>query len=192
MHWMAKKIGTELLKKNLIKFEEYSIYEYGLELLFSAILTSFSIILLSCFCDSILWGILYLVITIPLRMTAGGYHADTYTRCFLISNLTYISVSQITHCLLNLNLSTTSWLLILLSSTLFILANAPVQNKHHKISETKLKKNKLYCRIYSLADLILFSLLLDSPLLHPYICLSIISVMLVALLILPTQMRKEE
>ena len=95
-------------------------------------------------------------------------------------------------CLLNLNLSTTSWLLILLSSTLFILANAPVQNKHHKISETKLKKNKLYCRIYSLADLILFSLLLDSPLLHPYICLSIISVMLVALLILPTQMRKEE
>ena len=31
--------------------------------------------------------------SIPLRMTVGGYHAPTYFRCFLVSNGVYWAVS---------------------------------------------------------------------------------------------------
>lgn len=78
IHYVAHKLTHQLLHRNIIDSTNQEIYQYGLELMLSTILTSSSIMLAACLMDSFAIALLYFAISIPLRMTAGGYHASTY------------------------------------------------------------------------------------------------------------------
>lgn len=190
----TKKIGNYLLNKKYISEEEYPIYQYGLDILFSSLLTSLSIIVLACLIDNILWGIIYLAVTIPLRMFAGGYHANTYNRCFIVSNTVYLIMSLITRMLQSLYISSYCRLFILLLSETIIFLYAPIPNSHHPISSLKMVKNKIRCRITLIVDFIIITILLNIHFLLHYACISISSILMVALLVIiaKAQKRKED
>ena len=137
--------------------------------------------------DSVYYAFLYFAITIPLRTAAGGYHADTYRRCFTLSNLTYIAISLITKAFLPLNVPIFLWLGILYISAFYIFRKAPVSNIHQPLSDALLAKNKRHVRIYLLIDCIALTLLLPMyPDVQP-LYFSVLSIMSVAILIIPTQ-----
>ena len=101
--------------------------------------------------------------SIPLRMTAGGYHAPTYFRCFLVSNGVYWAVSCSTRYISSLALPYPFWLALLFGSAFYILAHCPVRNPHHPVSPRILKKNSritilflyILCSIMTLSYIIL-------------------------------------
>ncbi len=88
-HNMVKKITDYMIEKNIIEEEMFDIYQYGFELMISSTITMLSIMIIACIMDSPLIGILYFFITVPLKVTAGGYHAPTYAKCFIISQSTF-------------------------------------------------------------------------------------------------------
>ena len=108
--YLAQKLNA---RKNTDK-NLTDVYRYGLEILLSSTLTSLSIIILSLFLNSFGYALLYFLITIPLRMAAGGYHANTHKKCFLLSNCTYIILSLVHSLLLHCKLPSCIWFFPLL------------------------------------------------------------------------------
>ncbi len=188
---IAKGLTAKMINRKTIEASMAEVYQYGLELILSTALTTLSIIGIACLVDAFQYGLLYFSISIPLRVTVGGYHASTYTRCFVISNLVYFTVSVSARILSALAMPFSFWIILLLGSVCYILGNSPVRNPHHPVSNKVLMKNK-YCSILFLCidcSLIIFLYikLQQSALLN----LAVITILSVALFILPTKMKGE-
>ena len=67
------------------------IYRYGLEVLISNVISSLAILALGILFFDIFSTVVFLLIFILLRSYCGGYHADTYLRCFITTNITYLA-----------------------------------------------------------------------------------------------------
>lgn len=129
----------------------------------------------------------YLIITIPLRITAGGYHANSFQCCFIVSNLLYIFLSVIFRLLHPNCTSIFLWCLLLYWSALYIYKKAPVQNKHHHLDIITIKHNKRRVAIYLIIDCVVINTLMLIPSTDHITHFSILSISIVALLIIPTQ-----
>lgn len=118
------------------------VFQYGIEICISTFATLFSIFILSYWLGMPVSAFLYLIVYIPLRITCGGYHANTYLKCFLISNMNYLGTIAVSQILTFLPISKFIWLILLLTSALYISLNAPITNMHHPIHNNLLKKNR--------------------------------------------------
>lgn len=191
MYELAYYMSDQLVKRKIIEEDLADVYRYGLEILLTSSLTSLCLLLIASLLGSCMHGILYLIITIPLRVTAGGYHAKTYRNCFIISNLTYIVVYLSASLLHKLELPSYVWLLLLYASVSYIFQKAPVLNPRQPLSPDILKKNKRKSSLYLLLNSILFSsLLIFFPLLT-IVKFCILAISSVAIFIIPTQMKGE-
>lgn len=86
---LAQKMSSSFIAMNVIKEEERQIYDYSFQLLLSTILNSSVLIILSVIAGRIFETALFMITFITLRQLAGGYHARTHFRCFLIMLLVY-------------------------------------------------------------------------------------------------------
>lgn len=187
MKSLASTLTTKMVNYKIIPVNEFDVYLYGLEILLSSSLTSISILIIATLVDSLHNGILYLIFSIPLRSTAGGYHASTYHKCFFISNLIYIFI-----CLINKNTYNYSiyfWITLLYLSTLYIFYKAPVPNAHHPISKAQLKKNKKLNTLFLILFCTSLTLLLYLQPISNIVRIPILTIASVAIMIIPTQMK---
>lgn len=191
-HNMVKKITDYMIKKNIIEEEMFEVYQYGFELMISSALSMISIMVIACLMDSFFIGLLYFFISIPPKVTAGGYHASTYARCFIISNLEYIVLSLTAKMLSAFLLPYYIWIILLFISISYILPNCPVRNPNHPVAEDVLQRNRrlafILLGIDTLIITVLYLLLQESYLLN----FSVLSIAFIAIFILPAKIRKEE
>jgi len=122
--------------------EDKSIYTYGLELILSAFLNVFIVLIFSLIIGRFIETLVFFLAFIPIRTYAGGYHAKTHLGCFCILMLVYS---------INLALlffapqSIVNICIIGFSSCSFILvaAFAPIEDSNkplNSIEKTKFKK----------------------------------------------------
>lgn len=142
MDYFAKTFTNKLREHNVISSGEFNIYYYGFEILFSTTFTAISILLISCFINSFIFGLLYLFITMPLRSTLGGYHAQTYLRCYISSLCLYYVVSSLCQLLVTYNVPDLWLYILLILCSVHLFTSKPVQNQNHPVSDTVLHKNK--------------------------------------------------
>ncbi|MCL2820421.1 MAG: accessory gene regulator B family protein [Oscillospiraceae bacterium] len=93
---MSKSISSFFISHEVISDEDREVYEYSFEILLSTILSFLTILIIAIISDSMLNTIFFLVGFIPLRLIAGGYHAITHLRCYILFVLTYIAFLMIT------------------------------------------------------------------------------------------------
>lgn len=192
MRRLALNLSKSFVTQGLITESDIEIYRYGLEMLISSTFTSLSVIILACFLDSLEYGFLYLLITIPLRVTAGGYHANTFQRCFIISNLLYATLSFILRLLHTNCTNIYLWLFTLYLSAIYIYLKSPVQNEHQPLDTDTIKRNKKHVTIYLILDCIIINTLMFIPSTSHIAHFATLSISIVALLILPTQKGGEQ
>lgn len=189
MVYLANQITKILLNKKIIEEDMTDVYRYGLEIIFSSLLTTLSILTIALLLDSLNLGILYFLLTIPLKLTAGGYHAETFKKCFFISNFSFAALICLHKILSYYNISELIWLSILYCSAIFIFLKAPVQNIHQPLTASKMEHNKMLSHIYLLTDCgIITCLTIALPTSH-IIHFSVLCILLVALFIIPTQVK---
>ena len=82
------------LDKNLIP-----VYAYGLELLLAAILNILLIFFATFLFHVPYAGVFFLLSFIPLRVTAGGFHASTHFRCTLVCMAVFVLTIALTRCI---------------------------------------------------------------------------------------------
>lgn len=127
MNALSTVIINKLLKDNLITKQNQDLYLYGLNgfiLLFVNLLTS---LLLGYFTNHLLEIIMFLILFIPLRSNAGGFHTKKKLTCYCFSNLMLLAIVYIP----NLIISKTAYgiiAILFVLSNLLILCLAPIPN----------------------------------------------------------------
>lgn len=171
IYYFAVKIEAYLSKKNYISSDDVGIVSYGLFSILSKIMYGIiSIIigkLLNCFIESICFYICFLYI----KKYAGGFHAKTEFRCFLLSSLSI--VLSITGIYYSKKFIFFELLILILASVscFFIAIFAPIPSKERQLDETETKR---YSKITKLRIVILIIVCASFYLLsYNNICISI-------------------
>lgn len=90
---IANSLTDKLEKAGAIAPERRAVYIYGFELIISTVSGMAAVFLIAALgFHRPLEGIIFLAATISLRIYSGGYHADTYLRCFIITSLSFAVV----------------------------------------------------------------------------------------------------
>lgn len=156
---MSNKISSFFVAKSIIKQEDIEVYEYSLEIFISTVVNFLAVALIAVFTKNILITAFYLLGFIPLRSIAGGYHAETHLRCFMILMATYL----VFLCAVKFIPLTYIFYLTFVSSLLsliLIFIFAPVEDKNKPISAEEKKSFRMKSRITILVYTVVILLLL--------------------------------
>lgn len=185
---MLNRISVKLSKRLLDKIEgdrrEEEVYVYGFELILSTLTGLASILILTVVFSEPMVGFLFIVVFVPLRIFTGGYHASTYGRCFIISNVSYVTLLVLKH----LTWSHTpimAWYCLLLASCYYILARAPVINPLQPVNEYKKRRSKKIVK-YILGFDITGTVFLPFVS-KEWLCMAVLSISLAAVFLLPVE-----
>ena len=107
---MLNKISTKLAEELLFKGAEWitygkEVYIYGIEIILSTLIEMVTILLLAALFSEITEGLIFIGGFFFLRIFSGGYHADTYRKCFLVTIGAFLSILILTEILNNLHLT---------------------------------------------------------------------------------------
>lgn len=131
MHILAARTADFLVVCGAIKQKDISIYRYGLEVLYLSMLEVLSILLLAVWMGNFFETLLYFAAFIPLRLFAGGYHANTRLGCYFVSLGVYGVFSTV------VAFATISYLLsvlLVMVALVIIWRYAPIVHKNHNVS----------------------------------------------------------
>ena len=89
---IAARLTDQLYFRCPLDPSKKAIYEYGIQLSLSTLASMCSIVLLGLLFKNPASAFIFLGVFFFLRLFSGGYHAPTYTRCFLLTNSVYLTV----------------------------------------------------------------------------------------------------
>lgn len=138
---VASVITQQWVGNSIISAEDSEAYQYGLELVLSTLLNIAAMFALSIAIRHTWLFVPYLTSFIPLRLHAGGYHAQHHSSCILFNSVTYfvwliaaiVLPEQIAMCLCVIECSL---------SLMFVFLFAPVPARNKPISEMERRRNR--------------------------------------------------
>lgn len=146
---MVEKIVSHVIDcqtaSGRIKQDEISVYQYGYTLIFERVV-NIAIVILICLMTNRwleIWG--FLIVTIPLRSYAGGWHANKFWQCAIISNSIVILM------LLIINKISIESVIVYIGVELIVLIAilliVPIQNINKPLTpkEKKIYRRKTIC-----------------------------------------------
>ena len=141
LSYCAKRISSFFVYTNIVKKEELEVYTYCFEILLATIL-NFTVLLIVALVTGTLWRtVFFLIGFLPLRRLAGGYHADTHFRCFLIMLGVYFAF-LVAQNVIPIERYLIATIVCVSFSVLLIWLLAPVEAKNKPLS----KKEKIFFR----------------------------------------------
>lgn len=140
LHAISVKL-TRKMMKNLKRIEcGEEVYVYGLELILSTMAGILTILFSALFFSVFVESIIFLSVFMTLRIFTGGYHAETYRKCF-VCTVGLFWVSILIKNIIIVSGSEEIWLSLLFVSCIYISLRAPVINKYQPLSDKKKIKN---------------------------------------------------
>jgi accessory gene regulator B len=143
-HDMTKKIVDSLIANGTVPSEDRELYEYGIRQGSLMVINVVTSILIGMFLGMILQSIVFILTYIPMRTYAGGYHASTQLRCYLLS-IPFMLIAL-------LGIRIIPWNGYICMGTLFLIVLviyrlAPVENANRPFSKMEFKIFKKRTRI---------------------------------------------
>ena len=149
---ISRLITDELVKDKTIEQTERELYEYGFRQGFTALLNVFTTLAIGLLFGCPMQSIAFLLLYIPLRSFAGGYHAKTPVMCYFQSVLMLILISLGFR---YLELKNYSICLIILSSIIIIVLS-PVEDSNKPLDEKEIVIYKKRTLVVWAAELSLY------------------------------------
>lgn len=146
---VARKITNHLLLKQVILKESFDIYVYGFEILLSSLFSVSVILVLGCLIGQFAQTLCFLLLFISLRSFTGGYHANTYLICAIVTFSVFLIVLSLSNLIVVSNLI---YIFFAILGAVIIFMISPIENPNKKI--TKAQKNKF--KIISVVLFVLF------------------------------------
>lgn len=151
-------IADILWRQGIIQEEDVATCRYGLELFMASAFEVISILIISFFACNFFETLLFFVAFIPLRIYAGGYHADTQAKCYFVSLGVYGVFTVVLNILFKEMFVMLNILLTILS-LIVILIYAPVIHKNKSVNDIEIKYYRKFSIIVSLVESIIILLL---------------------------------
>lgn len=166
MKSISGTIADTLWTQGIIQEEDIDTCRYGLDVFISSALEIASILIIAAFVGNFLEAVLLFTAFIPLRVYAGGYHADTKLKCYLISLGVY-GIFTVVMNILPQGLYSAVNLLIAVFSLIMILIAAPVIHKNKAVNDIERKHYRKFsiwiCSVETAAILLLTAIFPKSP-----------------------------
>lgn len=133
---MIKKLATKttqvLINKNIIQNEENKMYEYCVELAIVSLISYLLLLSIAIIFNEIICSLLFLVSFSLFRRLNGGYHANSYSKCAIISLSCYIFMIFI---IKNLESVFGINYLLLIAGLLLVILIPPQQNDNKPLTK---------------------------------------------------------
>jgi accessory gene regulator B len=135
-----------LIRYKVIDPDDRDVYDYGFHALYNNIIDIISIVTISALLHQIPQTVIYHISFVILRNTAGGFHAKTRLRCFIMSTIIWLlslwGISQTASPVICIGLAGISALLIW--------TKAPIEHVNSPLSEEKYRRMRALSRIASM------------------------------------------
>lgn len=142
---MIKCISTKIVelwsRNRIIDVTDKESYGYGMELILSTLLNIMLMMILSFILIKHPIAFLpYMIVYIPLRLFAGGYHADRHWKCILYTQSTFVGWVMFINIMARYN----AWYILveLMLAGLIIVVMAPVEASNKPLNEKERRKQK--------------------------------------------------
>lgn len=137
---MAVKITDKLVLKKIVSDDMADIYIYGFELLISFFFSTIGVLIIGIILGRFLQTLMFLATFILLRSFTGGYHANTYAVCSLVTFSLFGVVLLLTEfSFVPLYL----YLILGLVGTAIMLLLVPIEHPNKKLSDDQKRKYKV-------------------------------------------------
>lgn len=134
IHQMSRRITRSLINNDIIKFDDVTIYQYGLEVILLTAIKMIGILILAIMSGYVMEAFLFVMAFSSVRVYAGGYHASSVLNCFLLT-VAFIA-ADILFCSL-IQVECHPWLIVAVAIIAFIVIylHSPVAVKSREITE---------------------------------------------------------
>ena len=89
---ISKFCARALLKKGAIEERDVNDVRFGIEVFITHIITFSSILIIGIMIDNFIETALFCFVFCHLRSFSNGFHAKTFSQCFILSNATYLFI----------------------------------------------------------------------------------------------------
>lgn len=134
-----------LILKESIKEDEMELYAYGLELAVGIFINILTTIFIGMIFGMVLESMIFLLIYIPIRSYAGGYHANSNLKCYFLSCLLIIFVLLVIFYMPDKSyINITIGVICVATPIILILApiedyNKPIDDKERQVFKNKIR-----------------------------------------------------
>ncbi len=156
MNQLAQRISSFFVSHSLLPKNEEHIYTYCFEVILSGLFAWGSILILAILTHTLFPTLLYIGGFFIFRRYAGGYHAETHLKCYLLSLATYLFFLILTKFIPESYYLNTCIVFIVIAS-LNLLCFSPIEHKNNPF--TKKEKEFLKKKILFLMSIFLFIIL---------------------------------
>ena len=131
LYKLSARLADRLFNHGVIAEEDKDIYVYGFQLLISFLFSTSLVLLIGAVLGKIAETLAFLIVYILLRSFSGGYHANSYAVCTIVTVSVYLIVILMSS-LVNVNLI--AYLSLFILGIILLALMAPVRHPNKKIS----------------------------------------------------------
>lgn len=182
---ISKAVSQKMLDASVISIEDKDIYYYGLQLIVSTIIKGMGLMIIALLFDKALEALIFIGAFGILRINAGGFHFDTYFKCFVVTSASMMLCIWIGS-IAPLPLVPYIIACALAIAALSVFRYAPVDNPNRPLSEKECKKfrtRSLYAII--IISVIIIALCYVKADLNRYLCIASLAIMFEGITLLP-------
>lgn len=155
---LAKKITNKFINSNTIKFEDREIYYYCFETTIVILLSYSLLFILSIIFNEFVSSLIFIFSFSSFRKVCGGYHANNYLKCGLMSLASYLFLILI---IKKFNTIFEVSTIVLVIGAITIIFLSPIQDDNKPFSKKQKRRFKLISRGLA-AILILVFIILET------------------------------
>lgn len=186
---IVMKLVAQMEDRKIIEKSSRDYYEYVLITLIEHLIGVGTMLIIGIVFKQFMPTVIFLIFFLSLRKRTGGYHADKFWQCYLVTIITYIGIIQIVTVLSE---KTFIMYLILLFAVLAIEIIGTVNHPNIDMDESELYENKKAARLLVLMEAAVIVLLIVLEINQIYVSYMSIAIILCAFLMCLAKILKQE
>ena len=186
---IVMKLVAQMEDRKIIEKTSRDYYESVLITLIEHLIGVGTMLIIGIFFKQFMPTVIFLIFFLSLRKRTGGYHADKFWQCYLMTIITYIGIIQIVTVLSE---KTFIMYLILLFAVLAIEIIGTVNHPNIDMDESELYENKKAARLLVLMEAAVIVLLIVLEINQIYVSYMSIAIILCAFLMCLAKILKQE
>lgn len=152
----AERLADALEESEIIKHDDRELYTYGFNQGMTILLNVVTTLVVGLVFHCAVQLVMYMVMYIPLRSNAGGYHAKTPLRCYAYSIVMLSVISQLIRYTADM-----LWLYVIICvvSSIVVLLLSPVEDKNKPLDELEVSVYRKRSVVILVIELAVWALL---------------------------------
>ena len=152
-HSIAENLADRFIRRDILDFQKREVSIYALEVLILNGGILVTMLVVSFLLNAVGHYFIFVAVFCPLRMVAGGIHAKTGSRCFVLSNGIYLLTIVLHKILLTRHLELELFIISIIT-IIAIYLTGPIERTGVTVSEKKREKHKTKLKIILTVNLL--------------------------------------